>query len=124
MVAVNDLKAYDVQNKEIAESLMVLLSPFAPHISEEIWHRLGNVNSVHQARFPKVNETYLKQSEIIYPISINGKKRSEAPFSVDATKEEIESAVVELDAVQKWIEGKTIGKIIIVPGRMVNIVVR
>ena len=122
MIAVNDLKAYKVQKQEIAEALVVLISPFAPHIAEELWHQLGHKDSVHRAKFPKLNEEYLKQSEITYPVSINGKKRTEAAFSVDATKEDIEAQAIKLDAVQKWIDGKTIRKVIIVPGRMINIV--
>ena len=84
---------------------------------------LGNEDSVHKASYPAFNEEYLKEDEIEYPISINGKKRATAVFPANASKEDIEKAAVEIEGIQRWIEGKTIRKIIVVPKRMVNIVV-
>lgn len=123
MVATNDLSKINGNKKAILQELVLLLAPFAVHITEELWHRLGNEGSVHQATYPVFNEAYLKEDEIEYPISINGKKRATAVFPADASKEDIEKATIEVEDIQKWIEGKTIRKIIVVPRRMVNIVV-
>ncbi len=123
MVCVNELKKMQCNNKSILQDLTLLLAPFAPHITEEIWSVLGNEASIHKSNYPSFDEQYLKEDSIDYPISINGKKRANHSFPADADKESIEKAVVELEEVQKWIEGKEIRKIIVVPGRMVNIVV-
>ncbi len=123
MVCVNDLKKQKSFKKAILQELVVMLAPFAPHISEELWHQLGNESSVHLATFPKLNEAYLKEDSITYPISVNGKKRATADFPADASKDDLEKAALEHEAIQKWIEGKTIRKVIVVPKRMVNIVV-
>ncbi len=123
MVAVNELRSSNPQKKEILEPLVILLSPFAPFLAEELFHLLGNTTSVHLQTFPTLEEKYLVEAEIIYPISINGKKRTEAAFATDASKEDIEAKAIALEAVQKWIDGKTIRKVIVVPKRMVNIVV-
>jgi leucyl-tRNA synthetase len=123
MVAVNDLRSFNVQKKEIAESLVILLAPFAPHLAEELWHQLGHQTSVHLATFPKLNPDYLIATEITYPISINGKRRGEHAFPADATPAEIEATALSLEVVKKWTEGHTIRKVIVVPKRMVNIVV-
>ncbi|MBK8504877.1 MAG: class I tRNA ligase family protein [Saprospiraceae bacterium] len=123
MVAVNDLRGSDTQKKKILEPLVILLSPFAPHLAEELWHRLGHSSSVHLADFPKLDGAYLVDSEITYPISINGKRRGEESFSADASPKEIEEKALALEVVKKWTEGKTIKKVIVVPKRMVNIVI-
>lgn len=123
MVAVNELRSFKKQKREILEPLTILLSPFAPHLAEELWHQLGHNTSVHLASFPKLDESYLVASEITYPISINGKRRGEELFSADATPKEIEAKALQLDIVKKWTEGKTVRKVIVVPNRMVNIVV-
>ncbi|MFT6742614.1 MAG: leucyl-tRNA synthetase [Paraglaciecola sp.] len=123
MVCVKDLRNIKCNNKAILQELVVLMAPFAPHISEELWHKLGNETSVNIAEYPVVNEAFLKEDAIDYPISINGKKRAMANFSVDASKEEIEKAALAMPEVQKWTEGKTVRKVIVVPKRMVNIVV-
>ncbi len=123
MVAVNDLRVYKVQKKKILEPFVILLSPFAPHLTEELWQQVGNETSVHLATFPQLDASYLFDSEIIYPISINGKRRGEQTFASDAIPSEIEEVALSLDIVKKWTEGKTINKVIIVPKRMINIVV-
>lgn len=123
MVATNDLNKINCNKKAILQEMVLLLAPFAVHITEELWQLLGQEGSVHKATYPVVNEAYLKEDQIEYPISINGKKRSTAVFPADASKEDIEKAAVELEDIQKWVEGKTIRKIIVVPKRMVNIVV-
>lgn len=123
MVAVNELRSFKRQKREVAEVLTVLIAPFAPHLAEELWHRLGHEASVHQSTFPKFDASHLKVAEVTYPISINGKKRAEASFGAEASNQEIETQALALESIQKWIEGKTVRKVIVVPKRMVNIVV-
>ncbi|MCG8331973.1 MAG: leucine--tRNA ligase [Chitinophagales bacterium] len=123
MIATNDLKKMKCNKAAVLKELVVLMAPFAPHINEELWHRLGEEGSVHKASFPEYDEKYLKEDSITYPIAINGKTRATADFPADASKADIEKAAQELDTMQKWLEGKTIRKVIVVPGRMVNIVV-
>ncbi|MEM7104199.1 MAG: class I tRNA ligase family protein [Bacteroidota bacterium] len=123
MVCVNDLKKLNSHKREILDPLTRMLSPFAPHLAEELWQVLGQEASVTTADFPVADESYLKEDSITYPICINGKKRATADFAVDTSKEDMEKASLELEAIQKWIDGKTIRKVIIVPKRMVNIVV-
>ncbi len=123
MVATNELKRLDCHKRKVLEPLMVLLAPFAPHFSEEMWTRLGNEPSVHLARYPEVDETYLKEAAFNYPVQINGKVRVNAELPTDASKEELETAALALEAVQKWTSGKTVRKVIVVPKRIINIVV-
>jgi len=126
MVTVNDLKKIKCNKKAILEKLTILLAPFAPFITEELCNRLGNhdeLKSIHQAQFPSFDESYLQESSFEYPICINGKKRATLSFDVNAAKEDMEKEAVSLEAIQKWTEGKTVRKIIVVPKRMINIVV-
>ena len=125
MVAVNDLKKEKTNKRGILEPLATLIAPFAPHLAEELWHQLGNEGSVHaEGQYPNFDEKYLKEDTIEYPICINGKKRTSYEFAADADRKTMEQIAVELPAVQKWIEGKSIKKVIVVPKRMVNIVVK
>jgi len=123
MEATNDLRKLKCNKRMALQPLVVLLAPFAPHITEELWHLLGNEGSVHKAHYPVHEEKFLKEDSIEYPVSINGKKRALAEFPADASKEDLEKAALEVEDIQKWIEGKTIRKIIVVPKRMINIVV-
>ncbi|MBR9922699.1 MAG: leucine--tRNA ligase [Bacteroidetes bacterium] len=123
MVATNDLQKARCNKRSILEQLVVLLAPFAPHMTEELWHKLGHEGSVHDAAFPEFEPKWLIEDSIAYPISINGKKRALAEFPADASKDDLEKAALELEDIQKWIEGKTIRKVIVVPKRMINIVV-
>ncbi len=123
MVAVNDLRKMKCNKREILQPLTVLLAPFAPHIAEEMWQQLGNSGTVNDATYPELNEEYLKEDSIEYPLAINGKKRATATFAADASKEEIEKAALAHADLQKHLEGKTVRKVIVVPGRMVNVVV-
>jgi leucyl-tRNA synthetase len=100
-----------------------LLAPFAPHVAEELWHRLGHETSVCVADYPIVNETYLVQDSFSYPVSINGKKRALVDLPAGLSVKELEKAALELENIQKWIEGQTVRKVIVVPQRMINIVV-
>jgi len=122
MVAVNELRGHKPQ-RAILEPITTLLAPFAPHLAEELWHQLGHETSVHLSTFPTYEASFMVDDEITYPISINGKKRGEFAFSADATVKEIEEKALALELVQKWTEGKTVRKVIVVPKRMVNIVV-
>ena len=103
-------------------NLVVLLAPFAPHLAEELWEALGNTSSVCDAHWPELKEEYLKEDSVNYVISFNGKARFNLTFPADATNEEIEKTVLAHESAQKYIEGKTPKKIIIVPKRIVNIV--
>lgn len=123
MVCVNELRSQKCHSKTILEPLVQLLAPFAPFVAEELWHTLGNGSSVHHSEYPKYDEQYLKEESIEYPISVNGKKRDAINIPSDASKDEIEKIALASETVQKWIDGQTIRKIIVVPGRMVNIVV-
>ncbi len=123
MVAVNHLRGFKIQKRGILEPLTILLAPFAPHLSEELWEILGNEPSVCNSNFPQLDEAYLMEDEIVYPVSINGKKRTEAAFAADSTQEDIKEAVLRLETVQKWVAEKPVKRIIVVPGRMINIVV-
>lgn len=123
MVCTNDLRKWKCNKKAILKELTILLAPFAPHVTEEIWSRLGESGSVHHATYPTYDEAYLKEDSIEYPVSINGKKRGTTNFPSDASKEEMEKAALELEVVKKWAEGKTIRKVIVVPKRMINVVI-
>ena len=123
MVCSKDLKKIGCNKRAILKELTVLLAPFAPHITEEIWHLMGEIGSVHHSIYPTFEETYLKEDSIEYPVSINGKKRGMASFPSDADRDTISAAAIELEIVKKWAEGKTIRKVIVVPGRMINVVV-
>jgi leucyl-tRNA synthetase len=123
MVCVNELSDLKCHKKEILEPLLILLTPYAPHIAEELYHALGNTESILNAAYPKLENKYLVESEKEYPVSINGKMRTTITISLDATKEEVEKIVLNNDVVQKWIDGKPPKKIIFVKNKMVNVVV-
>jgi leucyl-tRNA synthetase len=123
MVCVNELTDLKCHKKEILESLLILLSPYAPHISEELWHQLGNTSTIVDAVFPKLEEKYLVETSKEYPISVNGKLRTTINIDLNAAQPQVEEIVLANPVVQKWIEGKRPKKIIFVKGKMVNIVV-
>jgi leucyl-tRNA synthetase len=124
MVAANEITRLKCNKRAILEELVVLIAPFAPHIAEELWHRLGRAGSVHTSGvFPKFDERYLKEDSSTYPVAINGKTRVTVDLPSDATKEQLEKMALDLPAVKKWTEGLAIRKVIVVPGRMINIVV-
>ena len=110
-------------NSEILSGLIILLAPFAPHIAEELWHKLGHETTVCDAQWPIHNEEYLKESSVNYAVSFNGKARFNIQLPADASREDVEKAALADPAAQKWIEGKTIRKVIVVPGKICNIVV-
>jgi leucyl-tRNA synthetase len=123
MVCVNELSDLKCNKKEILQPLLVLLAPYAPHISEELWHALGNTDSILDAAFPKYEEQYVVESSKEYPISINGKVRANIDIALDATQQQVEAIVLSNAMVQKWLEGKQPKKIIFVKGRMINLVI-
>ncbi len=123
MICVNELQKLDCHKQDILETLLVTLAPFAPHIAEELWHQLGKQTSVCDASWPAFNEEYLKEDNVTYSISFNGKSRFTLSFPVDTSKEEIERTVLAHESAQKWLEGKTVRKVIVVPKKIVNIVI-
>jgi leucyl-tRNA synthetase len=123
MVCVNELTDLNCRKKLVLEQLVVLLTPYAPHISEELWSAMGNSGSVLYAAYPEFEEKYVLESSKEYPVSINGKLRTTIKLPVDAGQAEVEKAVLANDVVQKWLEGKPMKKFIFVKGKMVNVVV-
>jgi leucyl-tRNA synthetase len=123
MICVNELKSMRCSKRLILNELVVLVAPFAPFIAEELWEALGHKTSVLAATYPIHNEAFLIENEVLYPISINGKKRGEYTFAADASPADIEKVVRAMEVITKWSEGKDIKKVIVVPGRMVNVVI-
>jgi leucyl-tRNA synthetase len=123
MIAANDLAKLKCNKREVLSDLVVALSPFAPHTAEELWQKLGATESVSQAAWPVAEEKYLVESNFNYPVSFNGKMRFLLELPVDYSKEQIQEAVLAHENSQKWLEGKEIKKVIIVPKKIVNIVV-
>ncbi len=123
MICVNELTALKCNKREILEPLAVLISPYAPHISEELWALLGYPSSITHTTFPVFNEAYLVESSFEYPVMINGKMRVKLELPLALGIQEIQKAALSDTTVQKWLEGKTPKKVIIVPGKIVNLVV-
>ncbi len=122
MIAVNELTAQKCNKRVILEPLAVLISPYAPHIAEELWNKLGNKKSISTAKFPVFEAKYLIESSKTYPISFNGKMRFTIDLSLDLSKEDIEKAVMAHEKTQQQLAGRTPKKVIVVPGKIVNIV--
>lgn len=122
MICANELSSLKCNKRSIIEPLVIALSPFAPHIAEELWSLLGHTDTVLNASFPKYNEQYLVESSHNYPISINGKVRAQMEFALGIPKEDIEKQVLASEIVLKWSEGKPPKKVIVVPGKIVNVV--
>ena len=124
MICVNELTDQKCNNKQILEELITMLSPYAPHISEELWVKLGHEpGTISTAKFPVFNEDVLVESAFDYPVSFNGKMRFKVNLSLSLNPKEIEEQVLALEESQKWLEGKAPKKVIIVPGKIVNIVI-
>jgi leucyl-tRNA synthetase len=123
MVCVNELTDLKCHKQEILEPLLVLLTPYAPHISEELWHQLGHNITILDAAFPKFEPGYVKETTKEYPVSINGKMRTQIVLDLNATQEEVQQIVLDNTVVQKWMEGKELKKFIFVKGKMVNVVI-
>ncbi len=123
MIAVNEIGDLKCHKRAILEPLITLLVPYAPHISEELWHALGNSSSVLDASFPVFNAAHVTESSKEYPVSINGKVRTNMSFPLDAEQPAVQEAVLANELVQKWMEGKEMKKLIFVKGKMINVVV-
>ena len=123
MVAVNELTGMNSDSREAVETIAKLISPFAPHIAEEMWHGLGHESSVTDAEWPEWDESCLTEATKKYPVSFNGKVRYTIEAPADADKGAIEKLALENAAAAKWLAGKEPRKIIVVPGKIVNVVV-
>jgi leucyl-tRNA synthetase len=124
MIAVNELTALGTHKRAVLEPLVILLSPFAPHLAEELWAELGHApGSISHAAYPEFREEYLVEANVTYPVAINGKVREQRQFAATATAAEIEAAILESDFLTRFAEGKAPKKVVVVPGRMVNVVV-
>ncbi len=123
MICVNELTELKCNNRSILGELAVLISPYAPHIAEELWSLLGNQGSVTLAAFPEYNEAFTVENTFTYPVSFNGKMRFTLELPLGMPVPEIEKAALSAPESAKWLEGKTPKKIIVVPGKIVNVVV-
>ena len=124
MICVNELFSLKCSKKEILNQLVIVLAPFAPHVCEELWDTLGHADSVCDAKWPAYNEEYLVEDTINYTISFNGKARFNMEFPADETSEAIQSTVLADERSAKWMEGKSVVKVIVVPKKIVNIVIK
>lgn len=122
MICANELQSLKCNNRKILEAFLVALSPFAPHLTEELWHCLGHDTSITVEPFPEFNEAFLKESVIKYPVSVNGKVRLQLKLDASLSKEEIEKAALSSPEVSKLLEGAELKKVIVVPGRIINLV--
>jgi len=123
MIATNELRSLKCAKRAVLEPLVILIAPFGPHIAEELWHRLGHNSTVCDASWPVHNEEHLKTDTVNYPIQINGKLRANIELPAGITAAEAEKATLDLELVQKWLEGNAPKKVVFVPGRMINLVV-
>ena len=122
MICINELQSLKTTTREVLQPLLILLAPFAPHISEELWHTLGEKTTIVGATWPEYDESYLIEDQVKYPVSFNGKTRFTIEIPSGATKEQAEALVLQSQEAQRWLEGKTPKKVIVVPGRIINIV--
>ena len=122
MICINELQGLKTASREVLRPLLILLAPFAPHIAEELWHALGEETTIVAATWPEYNEQLLVEDSVKYPVSFNGKTRFTMEFAREASQDAIREAVLSAEEAQKWLEGKAPKKVIIVPGRIINIV--
>jgi leucyl-tRNA synthetase len=123
MICVNELADLKCHKREVLDPLLVLLAPYAPHIAEELWELTGHEGGISYVPNPEYDEKYLAEDTFAYPVSFNGKMRFKLELPVDMSKEEIEVKAIEAEDARKWIEGKTVRKVIVVPNRIINVVV-
>ena len=123
MICVNELTVLSCNHRGVLQDLVVLLAPFAPHMAEELWQRLGHTTSVTHAPWPRWEAAHVQEASFEYPITVNGKVRTKLVFTLDTPHEEIEKQVLAHPYIQKWTGGNPPKKIIIVPHRIVNVVV-
>lgn len=124
MIAVNELGAMKCSKREVLEPMVVLISPFAPHIAEELWHLLGHKDSVTYACFPEYVPALAADDTVVYPVQFNGKMRFTVELQKSASPQEVENVVRGMEQTSRWTDGKTIVKVIVVPGRVINIVLK
>lgn len=124
MICVNELTSHRCRSRQVLQSLLVLLTPFAPHIAEELWHVLGNTTTICDAQWPQAEERYLKADTQTYAVSFNGKARFTITVAAGTERADVERLALSNSAATKWLEGKQIVKIIVVPGKIVNVVVK
>jgi leucyl-tRNA synthetase len=124
MICINELSQLKCKNADVFKTLVILISPFAPHIAEELWEMLGGEGSVCDAQWPEWNEEYLVESQVKMGVAFNGKTRFDISFAADADNATIEATVRADERTAKYVEGKQIMKVIIVPKRMVNLVIK
>jgi leucyl-tRNA synthetase len=123
MIGVNELSELKCHKKEALEKLLIILTPYAPHVCEELWQLTGHAGSILDAPYPKVEERYLVESAKNYPIAINGKTRTELNIALDATQQQVEEIILADETVRKWLEGKSPKKVIYVKNKMINVVI-
>lgn len=123
MVCVNELADAKCNKREVLEPLLIMLTPYAPHVAEELWGLLGNMSSILDAGFPSFDNKYLVESVKEYPVSVNGKLRTTLVLALDATQEQVERVALNNEVIQKWLDGKQPRKVIYVKGRMINVVI-
>ncbi|MCK9481103.1 MAG: leucine--tRNA ligase [Bacteroidia bacterium] len=123
MICVNELQDLQCNKRQILEPLLILLSPFAPHVTEELWEQCGHEGGISTCQWPEFKEEYLTESSIAYPVSINGKTRVQITLPATANQEQVQEAVLANEIVIKWMEGKPVRKFIFVPGKIVNVVI-
>jgi leucyl-tRNA synthetase len=123
MVCVNELTDLKCRKRAILEPLLIMLSPYAPHVADELWQVLGNTTSILDAVYPTFNQQYLVENSKTYPVSINGKLRTTIDFPLNALQEEVQETVLQNAVVQKWMENKPLKKLVFVPNKMINVVI-
>jgi leucyl-tRNA synthetase len=123
MICVNELTEQKCNNREIIEDLTIVLSSYAPHIAEELWQELGHTDSINTASYPSFNPAYLIEDSYTYPVSFNGKMRFQLEVPRETPKDEVEQLALSDSRSAKWLEGKTVRKVIVVPGKIVNVVI-
>jgi leucyl-tRNA synthetase len=124
MICVNELTDQKCHSKEVLEKVVILLAPYAPHAAEELWEAIGNAKgTVSTAQFPAFDPEMLVEANTKYPVSFNGKMRFNAELPTTFNAKEVEEAVLAMEETQKWLEGKAPKKVIVVPGKIVNMVI-
>jgi leucyl-tRNA synthetase len=123
MICVNELADLKCNKRSVLEPLLILLTPYAPHVCEALWSELGNSNSILDASYPLFDAQYVTESAKEYPVSINGRVRTNINIALDASADEVEKIVLANELVQKWMEGKPLKKFIFVKGKMINVVI-
>ena len=123
MICINELVALKCHSRQVLEPLLIVLAPFAPHITEELWHALGNDTTICDATWPAYNEEYLKEDSVKYAVSFNGKVRYSIEVPADMPAKEVEETALAHEGAAKWLDGKSVRKVIVVPKKIVNIVI-